>query len=257
MTQSFPISEVLILVERFKTYLLLKTTDGTVSDSHDFAICRRIILEDQRIEDLIPVYIKLCRSPDEFRSWFQDSFDRYKERRNHISSTINPILERLDMLKKKHSSVSGDAIEKVDNPHIRDYWEKAKKRLGDDPDGALTAARSLLESVCKHILDDLSVDYNESDDLPAIYKAASNSLDLAPSQHTEAIFKQILGGCHSIVQGLGSLRSKIGDAHGKGVNGVKAAPRHAKFSVDIAGATSIFLLETLKEVKSRHTSDQG
>ena len=36
------------------------------------------------------------------------------------------------------------------------------------------------------------------------------------SQHTEDAFKRILGGATSVVEGLGSLRNKIGDAHGQG-----------------------------------------
>lgn len=31
-------------------------------------------------------------------------------------------------------------------------WEKLSARLGDDPDGAIAAARTLLETVCLHIL---------------------------------------------------------------------------------------------------------
>ena len=37
----------------------------------------------------------------------------------------------------------------------------------DDPEGAITAARTLLETVCKHILDETEVDYSK-DDLPTL-----------------------------------------------------------------------------------------
>src|SRR6266699_1503228 len=50
-------------------------------------------------------------------------------------------------------------------------------------------------------------------------------LHIAPSQHTEDAFRRILGGCTSVVEGLGTLRNKIGDAHGKGGKPVRAAPR--------------------------------
>lgn len=38
----------------------------------------------------------------------------------------------------------------------------------DDPEGAITAARTLLETVCKHILDERGVDYEADADLPAL-----------------------------------------------------------------------------------------
>ena len=50
-------------------------------------------------------------------------------------------------------------------------------------------------------------------------------LNFAPSQHTEETFKRILGGVTGVVEGLGSLRNKIGDAHGRGKNG--SAPERA------------------------------
>jgi hypothetical protein len=40
----------------------------------------------------------------------------------------------------------------------------------------------------------------------------AKNLNLAPDQHTEEIFKQILGSVQSVVQGLGDLRNKLGDA---------------------------------------------
>jgi hypothetical protein len=71
-------------------------------------------------------------------------------------------------------------------------------------------------------------------------------LNLAPQQHTEEIFKQILGGCQTVVNGLGSLRNKTGDAHGKGQRYVKPSERHAKLAVNLAGTVSVFLIETLE-----------
>ncbi len=76
-----------------------------------------------------------------------------------------------------------------------------------------------IESTCKHILDDFNVDYGNSPDINHLYRLLVNKkLNLSPSQHTEQTFKQILGGCSSIVEGLGALRNKVGDAHGQGQN---------------------------------------
>jgi len=83
-------------------------------------------------------------------------------------------------------------------------------------DGAITSARTLLETVCKRILDEADETYSDRDDLPALYRAVAMKLQIAPSQHTEDAFKRILGGATSVVEGLGSLRNKIGDAHGQG-----------------------------------------
>jgi hypothetical protein len=108
--------------------------------------------------------------------------------------------------------------------------------------------------VCKLILDDLGEKYDATADLPKLYKQASKSLNLAPEQHVEPVFKQILGGCASVVEGLGSLRNKLGDAHGQGKKRMKALPRHAQLAVNLAGAMSTFLVETYE---ARHGATPG
>jgi len=72
----------------------------------------------------------------------------------------------------------------------------------------------------------------------------AETLNLAPSQHTEAVFKQVLRGCTAVVEGLGSLRNRLSDAHGKGKVGSKPAPRHAELAVNLSGALATYLLAT-------------
>ena len=72
-------------------------------------------------------------------------------------------------------------------------------------------------------------------------------MNLAPQQHSELIFRQILGGCHTVVEGLGALRNKHGDAHGKGKSPIRPQPRHAALAVNLAGTVATFLVSTLEE----------
>jgi hypothetical protein len=77
-----------------------------------------------------------------------------------------------------------------------------------------------------------------------LYKAVATKLNIAPSQHTEDAFKRILGGATSVVEGLGSLRNKIGDAHGQGGKPIRPGARHAQLAVNLAGTMATFLIET-------------
>src|SRR5262249_51266757 len=136
------------------------------------------------------------------------------------------------------------ALAKVDLSHIQEAWQKALDRRSSDPEGAITAARTLLETVCKHVLDERQVTYDDHADLPKLYSLVAAELNLSPSQHVERVFKQILGGCHAVVEGLGALRNKLSDAHGRGKAGVKPAPRHAELAVNLAGTVATFILAT-------------
>jgi hypothetical protein len=62
--------------------------------------------------------------------------------------------------------------------------------------------------------------------------------------------KMILGGCHSIVERLGALRNRVGDAHGQGKRPIRPAPRHAELAVNRAGTVATFLLTTHEERKA-------
>jgi Abortive infection C-terminus len=120
-----------------------------------------------------------------------------------------------------------------------------------DPDGAITAARTLLETVCKSILETKGIGaYSEGDDLPKLYFKTAEYLNLAPSQHTEETFKAILGSCQNVVNSLGTLRNKIGDAHGQGRRPIRPSKRHAALAVNLAGAMATFLVQTYADKKS-------
>ena len=137
-----------------------------------------------------------------------------------------------------------EALLSFDAAGISQAWMKALDRRGADPEGAITAARSLLETVCKHILDDAQAVYGANDDLPKLYGAAAAQLNLAPSQHTETIFKTILGSCQAVVTNLAGLRNKLGDSHGQGRGHVKPQPRHAELAVNLAGSVAMYLIRT-------------
>jgi hypothetical protein len=126
-------------------------------------------------------------------------------------------------------------------------WQKALDRRAADPDGAITAARTLLETVCKHILDKGGRSHADDAELPLLWKQCAELLNLAPDQHQEQIFKSILGSCQNIVASLGAMRNKIGDAHGARPRAVKPKPRHAGLAVNLAGTMASFLIATWQE----------
>lgn len=130
-----------------------------------------------------------------------------------------------------------------DDVHAR--WASALERRANDPSGAITLARTLLEDVCKWILSDSGeTSWKDSDDLPVLYRKLSKVLKLAPDDHAEEIFKAILGNCQSIVASLGALRNKLGDAHSPGPKRARPLPRHAELAVNLSGTMATFLVST-------------
>ncbi|OJT96427.1 MAG: hypothetical protein BGN83_16245 [Rhizobium sp. 63-7] len=143
-----------------------------------------------------------------------------------------------------------EALKAFDPNDVHARWVAAVERRIDDPRGAITLARTLLEDVCKWILNEAGESYQDKDDLPVLYRKLAKALRLAPDDHTEQTFKQLLGSCQQIVELLGSLRSKLGDAHSPGPKKAKPQPRHAELAVNLSGTMATFLVDTWKARQS-------
>jgi hypothetical protein len=124
----------------------------------------------------------------------------------------------------------------------RDLWDKANDRLLDDAEGAITAARSLLESTCKLILRELKVPYSASSDVPKLYDDACRALGMAPGGQLDPSFRAVFSSTYTVVQSVTEIRNKYGDAHGKESASPRPSGAEAELAVHLAGAVSCFLV---------------
>jgi hypothetical protein len=212
-------------------------------DNHTYTELRSALIQDHALKAIVPSFIRTCRDLSHFRAHTQ-SVGGYAPRREYIREGLAQLFEHFEGVNRAPvDAVTSGVLRKFGAEGIATVWQKALDRRHSDPEGAITAARTLLETVCKHILDEGGSGY-EGDDLPALYAKTAALLNVAPSQHTESAFKRILGGATNVVEGLGSLRNKIGDAHGQGKRPVKPSARHAQLAVNMAGTMATFLIET-------------
>ena len=236
-------------IESLQSAYIATATDDD-GDVESFEENRRELLELSSVSDLLPEFVHRYRKLGQFWPFIQRKFPSYAARRNFIWEEFRRAIEYAE---GKRSSPADRPVEEglasLQSEHIRELWEKALQRRADDPEGAITAARTLLESVCKLILDEAAEPYADDADLPKLYSKTSFRLNLAPSQHTEQIFKQVLGGCQTVVEGIGAVRNRLSDAHGKGKRPVKPASRHAELVVNLAGAMAVFLAATWSNVQ--------
>jgi hypothetical protein len=230
------------LVEYFQDGVIARAT-GSDFDNQLYTTARTKLIGNKSLEKLLPEWIKTKRTVDQFWTFIKGRFSTYQERRNFLWSEFVPVLNYLET---KSTSPLEESIV-FDEAHIHAQWQKALERRQTEPEGAITSARSLLESILKYILDEQEIDHNEAAELPELYREVAKSLNLAPENHQEQIFKQILGGASGIVSGLGALRNKLGDAHGKSKKSVKPSERHSELAVNLAGSMAIFLFKTFKE----------
>ena len=238
------VSQVLEKSVLLKNIMVARAT-GTVQTDDEYGKLRFELMKHALTKDRIPKCVRTCRGLGEFWGYIQPMFSNYRDRRAYLMQEFQPLLEYLESLDGSPVDPTvSEVLTRYDAAEVTDAWRKAMGRVASDPEGAITAARTLLECICKHLLDELKEPYDDKADLPKLYGTLAKKLNLSPSDHTEQLFKQILGSCASVVEGLGSMRNRLSDAHGRGKAGVKPASRHASLAVNLAGAMAVFLVET-------------
>lgn len=231
-------------VEKLQNILVDYST-GNGGDGELYEGLREELCNNQLINSKLPDFLFTKRTLAQFWPFIKQKYASYAERRDYLWEVFSIPLKFIeDHGRKPVEEAITAKLTKPNHHYIHFVWDKALNRKTSDPEGAITSARSLIETVCKHILDELNTEYDETFDLPKLYKLTAQQLNLAPEQHNEAIFKQILGGCQTVVEGLGALRNKLSDSHGKRRTTVKPSSRHAELAVNLAGAMTTFLLET-------------
>lgn len=138
----------------------------------------------------------------------------------------------------------GRLLHDLDTPGVYGIWQKALERRHTDPESAISSARSLLEKVCRLVLDERGIAYSAALDLPVLMKMTVEQLKLAPTGAPEMAFKRMLGSAAAVVDELCSMRNKIGDARSEGERPAKLSARHAQVAANIAGMAAIFVIET-------------
>ncbi|WP_052345705.1 abortive infection family protein [Paucisalibacillus sp. EB02] len=228
----------------------VSTNDGPYSEEH-YVKLRKHFINGITTKNLLPSFVINNRDTSQFWHFIKNRFSTYAERRQFI---WNEFTRLIDYFEAQEFSPIDESIDKhlkvFSSDYVLDYWKRAIERKENDPEGAITLSRSLMEAVLKHILEEKNIGYSNSADLHEIYKQVTNELNLTPEKHDVKIFKQILGGCSAVVSGLGNLRNSQGDAHGKGKNRYyKPSSRHAELAVNLAGSMCLFLIQTLKKTE--------
>jgi integrase len=139
-----------------------------------------------------------------------------------------------------------EALEEFNSPYMQEVWSRALARREADPGGAVTSARTLLESVCKHVLDEAGVPFRDGLPLPELYKLAALELNLAPSDKLGEIFNEMFEACAQLINNIGKLRNELSDSHGRGTFGMLPDWRHAELAVNLSGAVATYLAAVWK-----------
>jgi len=104
--------------------------------------------------------------------------------------------------------------------HIEEQVQGIEKAVAENPGLVFDLAKTLVESVCRTVLRERNISYNENDDLPKLFKNATQTLPFLPPEASgkseiRKSLEQTLNGLHTAIQGICELRNRCGFAsHG-------------------------------------------
>jgi hypothetical protein len=145
-------------------------------------------------------------------------------------------------------SLSG-AAETFDFDTVSRDLERALASANEDPEDAVTAACSTVESVCRSILIELGEALPDKKDIKGLFNAVRKPLGLSPdrSDFDPLIaddVRKILSGLATAIEGIGALRTHGGDAHGRERGYTRIDRRIASLAIHAASTVALFLIET-------------
>lgn len=246
---------LLEFVENFKKDLIEYGTYSSLSITCDYQGKRKELLKCDYI-DLVPDFIKKCRTSDELWNFIKTKFNHYADRREFFRNEFNPILEKLEINIYSKSSIVTEIKGKFNSDYIKQSIDLMDKLKESNPTEAIGKAKELIESCCKTILDEFGIKYKTTDDLSDLSKKTFKQLNLLPEDIDDALplsqtLKQILGSLRGISSGLAELRNAYGTGHGKSDNYKGLAPRHSKLAVGCAITLVTFLWDCFEYQMSK------
>ncbi len=132
-----------------------------------------------------------------------------------------------------------EMIRARDYAQIRNEFARAEQNCVYDPATAIAAASSMVESACKLYIADHGLDLPSTPTIKRLWSTVAKDLLPDPASIADNDIYRIISGLASMVDGLGSLRTHAGSAHGRG----RAEPQvgHAEALLAIHGSQALVL----------------
>lgn len=190
---------------------------------------------------------------------FMDTDEPYREYRLDEINRIEKALAREGLSYARGGQIYGTSLsrptrslaERLKRGEFKELeaeYDRAYSAVEGDPPAAVTAACSILESLCKTIIDEEALCMPSKQTLVPLWNTVMKHLGLSPADKADDDIKRILQGLISVADGVASLRTHAGSAHGRSsstkTKQYKVASRHARLAVHAAHTMALFAWET-------------
>jgi len=130
-------------------------------------------------------------------------------------------------------------------------FQRSIDNVEKDPATGVTAACSMIESLCKVYIEDEGLPLPAQKDIMGLWKVVKSNLGLDPKKLEDQDIVKILSSLASIADGIGALRTHTSSAHGRGRKPYRLEPRHARLAIHGACSLVVFVIETWETRKKQ------
>ncbi len=87
--------ELIIEIEIFKNGLISRATGGSILSS-EYESGRELFLKNENIKEMIPRFLRICRSENEFWNFIKNEYSTYAERSEFLREIFNEVIYTLE-----------------------------------------------------------------------------------------------------------------------------------------------------------------
>lgn len=153
--------------------------------------------------------------------------------------------QRERLREQLHNFISPDPIglrfSSIREPAFREDWASCVTRLPNDPASAITAARTMLETLLKTVITEKGHEPDQSGNISRLLRQAEDAVGI--DRRDDQAVHQILGGLSTVIDGLAAISNRAGDRHGLVAGQSIDDPGLAQLCVHAAGTVGIAIIE--------------
>jgi hypothetical protein len=145
----------------------------------------------------------------------------------------------------------------LNRDYVNSKANELMKSLEDgDTESAIGKAKELVETVCKHILEQERIEIRKGWSFTELFNKTKEKLDFLPEHvidegKTKKSLENMLQGLSSIDSSIAVIRNTYGAGHGKSPEFLKLDKRYAQLMVGAASDIALFLLSTYEDKKAQ------
>src|SRR5262245_15924079 len=135
-------------VESVQNLLVATATGGMGREYGEYEELRRELLAHPLIGPALPRFVHTCRDSSQFWQFIKYKYGTYAARRQYLWDEFRSLIEMAEARASAPVLPSDEQVlSRLSAESVQTVWQRALERRTSDPEGAITSARALRDTV--------------------------------------------------------------------------------------------------------------